>query len=239
MTRSKSCVCRASNANFTVAGLSSRISGTGTTQGGTSKIADVVAQADIDNAQKIALDGAKAQALIELKDKAKSDQKVFSDSLNVTVVTAVATPPAGTEASTGTLAIKAKFSILAVKKSDLEAIVKAKLKSSISKNDDVLDAGLDQAEYKQTKSTADQFSYDMKTTAYTGTQIDKTAVARETAGKSKKEVADIVRKYPNVTGATVDGWPLISQMPANPSNIKVEIKVTKWPTIWSMASKLG
>ncbi len=215
------------NASFLVSSLSSRVTGTGTTQGGTSKIVTVVTQADVDTAQKTAIEGAKSEALNELKDKAKDDVKVFDDTLTSTVVTSAANPPVDTEGTNGTLTIKVKFTVLTATQANLEAVIKKNLSSSLTNGATVLDAGLDQAKFTQTKAQNGSFTYTLQSTAYIGQAIDKDALAKAAAGKAKRDVADLAREYPNVTSVTVDGWPLVPNMPISASNIKVKVQVSK------------
>lgn len=216
-----------SGATFSVTGLTAKVSGTGTTSGGVTKNVTVVAQGDIDGAQKTAIEGAKTQALSDLRDMATDDQKVFDDTITSSVVSATPNPPAGAEAGSGTLTLKVKYTVLTAQVTDMEALVKASLGSQIPAGGELLDAGLDQAELKQTKASGGDFTYQLKTTAFTGQPIDKDALAKQAAGRSKKEVSDIAKQYPNVSGVTIDSWVFVPNMPANASNIKVDIKVSK------------
>ena len=215
------------NASFVVTGLSTRVSGTGTTQGGTSKIVTIVTQTDVDIAQKTAIEANKSDALNDLKDKAKDDVRVFDDTLTSTVVTSAANPPVGAEATNGSLTLKVKYTVLTASQAELEALVKQNLSSSLTNGATVLDAGLDQAKFTQTTAKNGSFTYNLKTTAYIGRTIDKAALSKAAAGKAKKDVADLAREYPNVTSVTVDGWPLIPQMPISASNITVKVQVSK------------
>ncbi|MCC7543517.1 hypothetical protein IT415_02305 [bacterium] len=216
-----------SAASFAITALSGKFTATGTTSGGVSKKVTVVSQSDIDNAQKTAIETAKAAALIELKDKARSSQKVFDDTFQTAVTSATPSQVADTEASGGNLSMKVKFTVYAAETTDLEQLVKDALASQLSNGAEVLDAGLDQAEFVQTKADKGDYSYGLKTIAFIGQPIDKTKLAQQVAGKDKKEVSTIAKQYPNVTGATVDAWPLVSNMPLNAGNIKVEVVVTK------------
>ena len=216
-----------SNASFTVVGLSSRVSGTGTTTGGVSKKIKVVAQSDVDAAVNTLLEGSKAEALTELKEEAGEDQKVFDDTLTATATTRSSNPPVGTEATNVTVNVKAKYTVLAASETDLTKVVETALASDLKDGSKVLDAGLDQAKLTAKGQIKTGYSYAMSTVAYIGQPIDAEALKREVAGKAKKEVPDIVKQYPNVTGATVDGWPLVPNMPIPTGNIKVEISVTK------------
>jgi hypothetical protein len=215
------------NASFTVAGLSSRISGTGTTSGGVSKKVKVVAQADVDAAVKTLLDSAKSEALTDLKQDAKDGQKVFDDTLSAAVVTQSSNPPVGTEATNATVNVKAKYTVLAANESDLTQVVETALASDLKDGSTVLDAGLDQAKLTPKGQTKSGYTYAMSTVAYIGQPIDTEKLKQDVAGKAKKEVPDIAKQYSSVTSATVSGWPLVPNMPIPAGNIKVEISVTK------------
>lgn len=216
-----------SNASFSIAALSGKFTASGTTSGGVSKKVTVVSQGDIDGAQKTAIETVKTAALIELKDKARSSQKVFDDTFQAAVTSAAPSQAADSEANGGNLTLKVKFTVYAAETSDLEALVKDGLEGQLPDGAEVLDAGLDQGEYAQTKADKGDFSYSLKTTAFIGQPIDKTKLAQQVAGKDKKEVSSIAQQYPNVTGATVDAWPLVPNMPINAGNIKIEVVVAK------------
>lgn len=216
-----------SNAAFTVVGLSTRISGSGTTSGGVSKKIKIVSQADVDNAAKSLLEGSKSEALTELKQKASEDQKVFDDTLTVSVVTQSSTPPVGSEATNATVNVKAKYSVLVANEKDLAGVVELALSADLKDGAKVLDAGLDQAKFVAKGQAKTGYSYALSTVAYIGQPIDTETLKKEVAGKAKKEVPDIAKQYSSVTGATVDGWPLIPNMPIPTNNIKIEILVTK------------
>jgi len=216
-----------SAASFVVTGLSGKFNASGTTAGGVSKKVTVVTQADIDGAQKTAVDTAKATALVELKDKARSSQRVFDDSLQVAVTSSTPAPIADAEATSGSLTLKVKYTVFAAEKADIEALIKVSLKDQLPVGAEVLDSGIDTAEYTLTKATKTDFTYGLKTTAFTGQPIDKDKLAKLIAGKAKKEVSSIAQGFPNVSGATVDSWPLVSNMPLNASNIKIEVRVVK------------
>ncbi len=143
------------------------------------------------------------------------------------MTSAAPTQAADSEASGGNLALKVKFTIYAAETTDLEALIKDGLDGQLPDGAEVLDAGVDQGEFAQTKADKGDFSYSLKTTAFIGQPIDKAKLAQQIAGKDKKEVSGIAKQYPNVTGATVDAWPLVPNMPINAGNIKIEVVVAK------------
>lgn len=215
-----------SSATFTFPSYA-KVTASGTTSGGVTKNITVVSQSDVDNTVKTLVDSSKSQALNEMRDKAGSDVKVFDDTLTATVVSQASNPPVGSEATNATVTVKAKYTVLAANKSELEKVVKTALGDNLANNAVVLDAGLDSATYKQTKAASGVYTYSLKTVAYIGQPIDEAKLKSEVAGKPKREVPDIARKYPNVTGATVDSWPLFPDMPVSQSNIKIKISVSK------------
>ncbi len=215
-----------SNATFTVANAGASTA-KGSTSGGVSKILKVVSQGDVDAAAKALIETGKAEALTEMKSKAQDSQKVFDDTIKGEAVTTAANPPVGTEASNTTVTVKAKYTVLAADESALTAVVEDALEAELKGGSKVLDAGLDQAKITLVKTTTNGAVYSLSTVAYIGQPIDEEALRKEVAGKPKKEVPDIARQYQNVSGATVDGWPLVPNMPIPTGNIKVEITVTK------------
>lgn len=216
-----------SSATFALAGFSSRVTGTGTTSGGVSKKITVLSQADVDGALKPLVENIQNAVLVELKDKATDDYKVFDDTIKSAVTSQAVAPTVGAEASTATLTVKAKYTVLAAPRTSLEQVVKDALKDRLTTGVQVLDAGLDQGTFKVGTPTKTGFNYSLKTTAFTGLPIDTDQLKKDVAGKSKKDVSDIAKKYPNVTGATVDSWPLIPNMPMSSGNITVKLTVTK------------
>ncbi len=204
-----------------------KVTATGTTSGGVTKNITVVSQADVDNTVKTLVESSKSAALSELKDKAPENSKVFDDTLTATVISQASNPPVGTEASNATITVKAKYSVLSANKDDITKVVEKALGTNLANGSKVLDAGLDQATYTQTKAGQGTYTYSIKTVAYIGQPIDEEKLKQDVAGKPKKDVSDIARQYPNVSGATVDGWPLFPNMPSTTSNIKVKIQVSK------------
>lgn len=216
-----------SNATFTVSGQSSRINGSGTTTGGTSKTVTIVTQADIDGAKKKMLEGAPDGAKNELFEKAKKDNIVFEKTFKADETSFNSSVPAGGEANSGTVSAKYKYSVLSAAKKDLDALLNEKLKGDLPANFEIYDNGLGGIKYTEVAASSNgQYDVVATATAYIGEKIDKSALAKKLAGKNKKEVADIAKSFnSSIKKAVVNGWPLVPNMPLLSGNIKIEIKV--------------
>lgn len=216
-----------SNASFTVTGQSSRISGSGTTTGGTSKTVTIVTQADIDGAKNKMLEGAQDSAKNELFDKAKKDNVVFEKTFKAEEVSFSSSVPAGGEANNGSVSAKYKYSVLSATKKDLDSLLNEKIKGDLPSNFEIYDNGLSGIKYTKISANSNgQYDVEANTTAYIGEKIDKSALAKKLAGKNKKEAADIAKSFnPSIKNTIINGWPLVPNMPLLSGNIKIEIKV--------------
>ncbi|MBP9827285.1 hypothetical protein KBC99_02275 [Candidatus Saccharibacteria bacterium] len=216
-----------SQATFAFSGLNKSVTATGTTSGGLSKKITVLSKNDVDTASKTLIDGVKGAVLIELKDKATSEQKILEESLASSIVSTDTTPAIDAEAASATIKLKVKYVITAISKTELEKVVARNLQAATDKGDAIIDSGLDTATIKIGKDVKAGKQYTLTTTAYTGAKIDTEKLKKDVAGKSKKEVSDIAKQYPSVTSASVDSWPFISNMPSSPANITVTVTVQK------------
>lgn len=214
--------------SFTLTGFSALFKATGSTSGGTTKQVTVVTQSDIDNAKKGMLDGQETKAKEELVSKASDDSVVIEDAFKAEESNFKSTAAAGSEASNGTVSATVKYSLVEVPKAEIDKMLNQIVKADIEGNNEIYDNGTQNAKYtfvKELSNTQDQIQ--LATTAFYGEQLDREKIAQSVAGKSKKDVPDIVRQYPGVSGATVEAWPsLLPNMPIMPSHIKVEPQVS-------------
>jgi hypothetical protein len=217
-----------SSATFSVAGQPSKVTGTGTTSGGTSKVATVVSQADIDKAKKSVIDDATSNAKNELQDKVGDNQRAFEQTLVVEATSATSSVPVDGEASTATLTAKVKFSELAASNDDLDELFKTQIQSQIPGGNQIYQSGYNDAKYALVKSFgAEKADMTATSDAFYGQTIDKNQVAHDLAGKAKKDATDAVTpKYPQVSQVLVETTPpLTPNLPFFANRITVEIKV--------------
>lgn len=215
------------NAGFSISGYDSKVSASGSTSGGVSKIATVVTQADIDKAQKEMIDQALEGAKKELSDKVPDDEKAFEQTFTSAVSNVSASAPVDSESSGGTVNATVKYSELAAKKSELDKLFEAQIKTQIPGGNQIYQTGINDATYSVVKREAESAQMKAVGNAFYGQTIDTKQVAKDVAGKRKKDAYDIVSpKYSQITGVQTETTPaLIPNLPFFANRIKVEIKV--------------
>lgn len=215
------------NAQFSVPSLSGNFSGTGSTSGGSSKQITIVSQDDIDKAKQGLIDQNKDQQKSDLVARASTDSKTFDDTFKVEVISFSSSVPAGTEGNGGSVTAKLRYSILAVKNSELNGLFDANVEKVIPANSQIYDNGMNDANFSFIKSLGNGGAQIGATgNAFYGLPLDTKNIASELKNKPKKDVSDFVQKYTGVMGATVDSWPsLFPNMPALDGNIKIKLKV--------------
>ena len=216
-----------SDVQYSIAGQPSLIYGAGDTNGGTTKTVTIVAQSDIDAAKQQLSASNANQIQQDLESKAGSDATVFSDTYTQSVTNFASSVAAGAQASSGTVSATVEYSMLTAPNSQLDALFNQQIKGDISANDDIYQNGRDNATFKMTKqASGDIASINATSTAYIGPTIDKAALAKLVAGKSRKGVAAVIQpKYAFVQDAQATGvlfWPWL---PLQASHIKIKIQV--------------
>lgn len=214
---------------FAINGFSNLYKATGSTSGGTSKVVTVVSADDVKKATAQAQGQLGSNLKQDLIDKAGDQYFVFVDSFKTETVSATPSVAEGTEASgTVTLTLKVKNTAFAVLDKELNALFEAQAKKDLSSDQQIYQSGADSAKYSNFKASGETMQIQASTTAFYGDRLDTEAIARESAGKPKKAVADIAKsKNDQVTGATVNSNPaLMPFMPLLSSRIKVEIDVS-------------
>jgi len=189
--------------------------------GGTTKILKVVSQADIDKARADALERDKSDATKELNAKPASSQKIMPDSFTATPTEVVASPALDAEGDQVTVKFKVTYSILAVKKADLETLITAIEKKQVGANKQIYDSGVESG-----KITATNGAFNFVSVASAGEKIDTDALIEQVKGKRTGAATDIASKVPGVGRATISLWPSWSvKVPTILDHIKVDIKV--------------
>ena len=215
---------------FSIAGYDPKVTAKGSTAGGTSKTVTVVTQADIDGAKQQAVDAAATGSKDELMAKVNKKDVVFDDTFTTSVDSVASSAPVDTEASNGTVTVKVTYSVFTATTATMNSLLDTLAKDALPKGDQQLyQNGLDDAQYTLIKKISDtRVQLNVATSAYYGQKIDKEQIAKDTAGKSKKDVTSIVQKAnPSVVSTQVESSPsLMPNMPAISSHITVIIKVS-------------
>lgn len=217
------------NATFTVAGRSG-VSANGTANGGTDSIIHIVAQTDIDSAkQKLATQDSEAI-------KSSLEQALRTDGMYPLAATFNAGDPivttsanAGDTADNVTVTQAVTYTMLGVKKADLDTLITNSVSKQIdSKDQTISNDGLDQlsATIGNTSGTTTQLT--LQTTATVGPSIDPGSIKKQAAGKKIGDVKSMVNSIPGVTSVDVRLSPFwVSAVPSDPSKVTVTISKAK------------
>ena len=207
---------------------SSNMGGQGSaTSGGTTNIVKVVNQQDIDNVKQkiISQDTATIKKELQQTLVGKGLYAIQDSFINKEpeVITNVA---AGTEASTVTVTQKTTYTMLGVKQDDLKKIIGDAVNKKIDTGkQQILDYGLDSANFQTQSGQGTITPISMSVTAVAGSDINIASVKQQVAGKKSSEAKDIIGKYPGVTSVTVDYSPFwVSSIPKKTSKITVTIE---------------
>lgn len=216
-----------SGATFSVSSGGPVLTATGSTSDGTTKIAVVVTQADIDKAQKEMIDSASQNAKQDVESKSGSDERFFPETFTSTVSGLTASAPVDSESSGGTVSAKVKYSELSASNTDLDKLFTEQIKTQIPGSNQLYQSGWKDAKYSAKPSSSEKAEVKAISNAFYGQAIDTKQVARDLSGKAKKDATDIVTpKYPQVTGVQVESSPALApNIPFFANRITVEIKV--------------
>lgn len=216
-----------SGATFSVSSGGPLLTATGSTSDGTTKIAVVVTQADIDKAQKEMIDSASQNAKQDVESKSSSDERFFPETFTSTVSGLTASAAVDSESSGGTVSAKVKYSELSASNTDLDKLFTEQIKTQIPGSNQLYQSGWKDAKYSAKPSSSEKAEVKAISNAFYGQAIDIKQVAKDLSGKAKKDATDIVTpKYPQVTGVQVESSPALApNIPFFANRITVEIKV--------------
>jgi hypothetical protein len=215
-----------SGRTFTVSGYSS-VSGTNADgmSGGTSKIVKVVSQKDLDDAKQKLLERSLDTAKQDIKDDLKETGYIgFDDSFNAGTPVVTSTPKVGEEATDVTVTSVTTFSMVGVKKEDLQKLIEKSVDGKIDKSkQEILDNGLDKASFRLTeKKPNGDVVIAMQVTVTAGPHLDADDIKREVAGKKKGQAIEIVQTRPGIKEVNITYSPSwVSSIPKKVSKIKV------------------
>lgn len=189
--------------------------------GGTTKNIKVATQADVDKVKAEAIDKQKDDITKELEAKVGSSQMIMPESFTAEAVDVVASPAVDTEGDQVSVKFKVTYSILTIKKADLETYITAVEKKQIGSDKQIYQSGVDSG-----KITAVNGAYNFAGTASAGQKIDTDALVQEIKGKRTGAATDIASKVPGVSRAQISLSPAWSvKLPTILDHIKIDIKV--------------
>ena len=222
----------ASGQKYSIPGLSAgqqaKIYGTGNQMsGGTSKIATVLTQADVDKAQADYLSKDTDAAFKSLSDKFGKAGKPLPDTFSHTVSDIVPNPGVGQEATVATLNFKVTYTTLTVDSNIFNAYIHAQEQGQVGPKNQLYDDGIGSTKLTNSgKDAAGRFMFQFSTLAYSGTKLDTTAIATQLKGQKYGEASALAGGLPGVDHVEINVWPAWStSLPKRPARIHVTVSV--------------
>lgn len=204
------------NKDFTVTG--SKMSS------GTDKIIKIVTQADVDKAIGRAQEAAKGEAIPEIKKRFDDDIVPIEITYSSQAGEPVTTPAVGSESPKGEVTIKVTHTMRGVDEDDINKLLAKVHKEKVPKGQVIVDNGLAKAKFEKLETPEER--YLVKTTAFTGPDVDEKQLAKRLAGKGFSEAIKESKAIPGVSDAKVKSqsfW--IFSLPSRAENITIELQV--------------
>ncbi len=214
-------------ASFTVSGFSS-VSGTNESAytGGTSKIAKVVSQQDIDTAKSKITDNADSAKTELQKELEGSGYYAITDTFSTKQDIITSNPKLGQEATEVTVTSKRVYTMLGVKRDDLKALIELDVKDTLEgRKLQIQDDGINTAIFKVGKTSGAETSIIMQVQPVLGPRIDTEQLKKDIAGKKKGDIENQIKEIEGVKDVQVTYSPFwVSKTPKNISKITINLE---------------
>ena len=215
----------ASGRTFTVAGFAT-VSAKNVDEftGGTTKMAKVVSQQDIDTAK---------QKLTDTSDQAKTELQQQLETAGYYAITdtfatksekLTISPEVDQEASEVSVSAERTYTMTGVKKEDLEKLVNNSVQSEIEQRSlQIRQNGIDKAVFRVgTRSSNGNFPISLQVQVVLGPKIDEQQLVKEVAGKKRGDVQETVKKIEGVSEVEVNFNPFwVNVVPKNTKRITI------------------
>ena len=195
--------------------------------GGTTKTVTVVSQDDVDKAEAAMLAADKDGSGKALDGKVPSGYTTLSGSTGVTAANITSAPAVNAVATSATVTLEATYTELAVKKTDLETLLKGRELAQVGLNNQIYDDGLGSAQITSSgKDTSGHPQFSLSTQAYSGAKIDTVALAKQLAGHKYGDATDLASRQPGVQRVGIALSPAwLPSLPSRAAKITVTIQV--------------
>ncbi len=212
-----------SGSDFTVAGQSALVSATNANAftGGSKKTVTVVSDSDINTAKDKVLKQDAEASRSELEEKFNEKDYVVIDSSYKAEATAVTSvPSSGSEGSSGKLTVEITYTMLAIKKDDLNKVLNAYINDKIDGDEDkkIYDNGITKLEFDNYSDT----SVTLKTTGYVGPNVDEKTVKPQLVGKNYEDIRQLIKEVDGVSDVDTQFFPF--WVSTAPGADKIDIK---------------
>lgn len=198
--------------------------------GGTSKVATVVSDLDIQKAT----DALKALPTSDFKQELINQfingETIINDSFVIDYGVPVSSPAVGIEATgQATLTSNATFTILGLAKSDVELFLKASLDKQLSgsSNQRIYSNGIDNVIITGYKKATDATTINITAKGEIGPNIDTDSIKADIKGKKSGEARGILENISGVSNVTVNfSYPWVTVIPTDNNKVDVQFKLT-------------
>ncbi len=217
--------------SFTVAGFSS-VTGSNSSAftGGSSKIAKVVSQQDVDSAKQKLTDTSG-----EVKDQLKQQLESAGYYALVDTFTTESdkidiSPEVGEEATEVTVNAERIYVMIGIKFDDLKLLVKQKVQPELdSKSMQIKDDGIDKAIIRVgTKQSNGDTPITLQAQTVLGPKIDENQVKQDIAGKKRGDAQEIIKRIEGVKEAKVEFSPFwVNIIPKNTAKVSIRYEEAK------------
>jgi len=183
-----------SNATFTFAGLSSRISGVGSTSGGTTKVVTVLSQEDVD----AAVEKLKVQltdlATADLTEKA-AGQAIIEGGLNVAVKKQETDKAVGAETESANLTIEVEVTTIAYVPEELQRKVEQALSAELEETEQLIipEDSQPSISFKEFSEDKTVMTLEVAAKGFAAPMIDKKEVARKINNLTSESAEEILK----------------------------------------------
>ncbi|MCE7936777.1 hypothetical protein DYH10_03240 [Candidatus Saccharibacteria bacterium CPR2] len=221
----------ASGTSYTLSGQSGFVTGYGgQMSGGTTQMAKVITQADVDEAKNKLSQQNNEEAKQELSAKFNKDSTyILGATFTVTSSQPTVSPAVDTQADEGTATMQITYTMLALSKDEFNSYLDFKIEGKIDKNkQEIYENGIENIKLSLTSQDGSKtFLFSAKANAYVGPKYDKDEIAKEISGKRFSEVIKILESRPGVNSADVKFSPFWVSKAPRPSRINIEFEVSE------------
>jgi len=208
---------------------------TDATSGGTTKMAKIVLQADVQKAKQQLADQNSNEMKEALAGKFNPDVKVIDTSFTVSAADPVSSPEIGQEAPNGKakLTSETTYSMTGIPTSSLDEFLKQSLESTLTSKEDqrVYETGLKKVAFANFKQSERNAKVEVSTVGQIGPKIDDTKIKEMVKGKRYGEIQADLKAIDGVNDADTKFWPFwVSTVPNDANKIKIEFKLKDGPS---------
>lgn len=212
--------------SYTVAGFSGVSASGEAMTGGTSNIVKVISQGDIEAAQqKLAEQQAKGRE--ELKNQLEdTDYWAIIETFAEIDPKLAPNPAVDAEANEVTVTLDVTYTMLGVRKDDLEKLVEHAAKQQVdTAKQSILSEGLDNAAFEVGEVSEPTTRMTMKTTIVAGPEVDQKAIKSEIAGKKRGEAEQLLSTKTGYKEVRIDLSPFwVYSVPKKEAKINIVVE---------------